>query len=117
MIGFRVFTGVALCLAWSACKPSAEVVTVTDTPAQVLYKHGKSVYQSYCTSCHNSDPKKNGAVGPDVFGSSKELIEARVLRAAYPPGYTPKRKSGVMVALPYLKKDIDALYAYLNDLQ
>ena len=80
----------------------------------------KSVHEPFrdaanCTACHNADPAKDGPLGPAIFGSSKELIEARVLRAEYPAGYTPKRKTKVMVALPQLKGDLDSLAAFLKN--
>jgi len=75
---------------------------------------GRAVYQVSCTACHNSDPKKPGALGPDVFGSSRILIEARVVRAQYPPNYKPKRTTKIMQPLPQLVHDVDALYKYLN---
>lgn len=77
-------------------------------------KRGKSIYLSSCTACHNSNPTLPGAVGPDVAGSSLELITARVLRAEYPPGYKPKRSSKLMTALPHLKEELPALSAFLN---
>lgn len=55
-----------------------------------------------------------GSVGPDIYGSSRELIEARILRQAYPDGYKPKRSTHVMPALQQLQGDIPALHAYLN---
>jgi mono/diheme cytochrome c family protein len=67
-----------------------------------------------CIACHAQDPSQDGALGPAVVGSSRELLEARVLRAEYPPGYTPKRDSQIMIALPHLANEIDALHAYLN---
>lgn len=90
--------------------------TPAESPSlsQTLSQKGKTSYQSHCTACHHADPKKNGAIGPDIWGSSRELIEARILRAAYPAGYKPKRSSHAMAALPHLKNDIDALTAYLN---
>ena len=36
------------------------------------------------------------------------------MRAEYPPGYTPKRDTRVMVAMPFLEKQIPALAAYLE---
>lgn len=79
-----------------------------------LASKGRAVYQSQCTACHNIDSKKPGSIGPEVWGSSKELLEARILRAEYPPGYTPKRPTRAMTALPHLANDIPALHAYLN---
>ena len=34
------------------------------------------------------------------------------MRAEYPPGYQPKRDSNLMIAMPHLKGEIDALHAY-----
>jgi mono/diheme cytochrome c family protein len=86
-------------------------------PAQALIAQGRSVYRTTCIACHNPDPKLPGSIGPDVYGSSKELLTARVLRAAYPPGYHPKRNTGAMAAFPSLSGQIDALHAYLNSPQ
>ena len=84
-------------------------------PTQVFSKdQGRIQYQTQCTACHNTDPKKPGSVGPEVFGSSKELLEARILRAQYPPGYLPKRKTHLMAPLPHLKTAIDSIFIYLN---
>jgi mono/diheme cytochrome c family protein len=75
---------------------------------------GRRVYLSNCTACHNPDPSRPGSVGPPIRGSSRALIEARVVRAAYPPGYTPKRKSRLMPAQPHLARSVDDLAAFLN---
>ncbi len=85
------------------------------TPDQ-LAVHGKTVYQLNCVACHGADPKVDGPVGPSIAGSSKELIEARVMRTQYPDDYKPKRTSHTMVALPHLQNEIPALHAYLNSL-
>jgi hypothetical protein len=60
------------------------------------------------------DPTQDGALGPAVAGASHELLEARVIKGGYPEGYTPKRATLVMVALPHLERDIDELTAYLG---
>lgn len=75
---------------------------------------GKRLYSTHCTACHSPNPKVDGAIGPAIAGSSQELIEARVLRGDYPPGYTAKRKTKLMTTFPFLKDDIPALHAYLN---
>ena len=74
---------------------------------------GRVTYMTYCVVCHNPNPKLAGGAGPDVAGASRELLEARVLHASYPPGYKPKRATKAMVALPFLAGKIDALAAYL----
>ena len=65
-------------------------------------------------TCHGPDPAQAGPVGPAVKGSSRELLEAKVLRGAYPPGYTPKRSTKVMVPMPALAGEIGALADYLR---
>lgn len=126
----RSFSGaLALCfllvLATVGCqcqKSSTESgATATNTteaapedPQATLLKRGKLVYETNCISCHNRDPKQRGGVGPDVWGSSLELLEARVIHGRYPEGYTPKQTSGAMAAMPFLKNDLAALHAHLN---
>ena len=102
--------------ALSSCdkKDAAPASSAQQDPRAALVQKGRSVYQAQCIACHNSDPRKAGGVGPDVWGSSRELIEARVLRAEYPAGYKPKRETRVMPAQPQFKNDIDAIHAYLN---
>lgn len=75
---------------------------------------GRQVWLGQCVSCHNTEPAKDGPVGPAVKGSSPELLEARVLRASYPPGYTPKRATKVMPARPDLAASIPDLVTYLR---
>jgi mono/diheme cytochrome c family protein len=83
------------------------------TDPKALAEKGRSYYLSSCIACHNSDPAKDGALGPAVASSSWELLEARVMRAEYPAGYTPKRDTRVMVAMPFLERQLPALAAYL----
>ncbi len=97
----------------AACTPKSGGETVTASGDE-LVSRGKAIYIGNCISCHNMDPKKDGAVGPSLFGSSLELVQQRVLKAQYPPGYNPKRETAQMVALPHLEKEIPALHAYLN---
>ena len=75
---------------------------------------GKQVYLSQCIACHNRDPSKNGPLGPAIKGSSRELLETRVLRGTYPPGYKPKRGSAIMKPMPQLAPAIDDLTAFLK---
>ena len=74
---------------------------------------GRTVYLAQCTACHATDPAQAGPVGPPVKGASRALLEARILHASYPPGYTPKRTSAVMQAMPQLASSIPDLAAYL----
>ena len=94
----------AVALALTGCEqrlsPSAE--------------RGRQVFLAQCVTCHGPDPAQAGPIGPAVKGSSRELLEAKVLRGAYPPGYTPKRSTKVMVPMPALAGEIGALADYLR---
>lgn len=79
-------------------------------------ERGRRIYLGACTTCHNPDPAIAGGTGPAIAGSSRELIEARVLRAGYPLGYTPQRPTKGMVPLPHLAPYIDDLAAFLSPL-
>ena len=75
---------------------------------------GKDAYVANCTSCHNRDPSKVGSTGPAITGSSPALLEAKILRRSYPPGYVPKRKSTAMPEYLRLKQAIPHFAAYLQ---
>jgi mono/diheme cytochrome c family protein len=107
----------AMAAATSSCKKdSAETSApaVPEDPQKALVSRGRTIYQSVCIACHNSDPKKAGTLGPDVWGSSLALLQARVIDGNYPAGYTPKRTTHVMQPLPQVQKDLPAIQAYLN---
>jgi mono/diheme cytochrome c family protein len=78
-------------------------------------ERGRQVYVSQCTACHAFQPSQPGPVGPEVKGATQALLEAKVLRGTYPPGYTPKRTTSVMPPQTHLAGDIDALAAYLKE--
>lgn len=75
---------------------------------------GKGVFLARCISCHSANPALDGPLGPAIKGSSLELLQARVLRGEYPPGYTPKRATKIMVKLPLTEDDVAHLHAFLN---
>ena len=89
----------------------------TKTPAGPESKaaEGRKAYVINCASCHNMNPALDGSIGPAIAGSSRALIEARVLHQAYPPGYTPRRTTHLMRAMPWLAPTIDDLMAFLAD--
>lgn len=80
-----------------------------------LVERGSVIYHSTCIACHAADPNQAGGLGPPIAGSPLELLRAKVLRNAYPPGYTPKRDTSNMVPLPYLEEDLPAIAAYLDE--
>ncbi len=76
-------------------------------------ERGGIIYMANCLVCHNADPNLPGSQGPPIAGSSRELVAARVLHLAYPPGYTPKRNTHAMRAIPTLAPEIGNLVAFL----
>jgi mono/diheme cytochrome c family protein len=83
-------------------------------PAPGDAARGRQVWLAQCVACHNADPAKDGTIGPAVKGASAALLQARVLHATYPPGYTPKRDTRVMPARPDLAPAIPDLTAFLR---
>ena len=127
-------TTVAVALAWIAIgcseggapstppSPTASTgsaPTLPPPPAEPeprdLVAEGRDAYLGNCIACHNPDPKLEGALGPPVWGASEELLEARIMRAEYPPGYTPKSTTTSMIAMPFLERKIAVIAAYLED--
>ncbi len=106
MTGRHVLLALAAALGLAGCGESAK--------PDPLAERGRQVYQSQCTQCHAPDPSQAGALGPPVKGASQALLEAKVVRGEYPPGYAPKRPTKVMAPLPALAPDIAALTAYLH---
>lgn len=92
---------------WTACNKR-------DPNEDPKIRTGRVLYQASCSACHNRNPGVDGALGPSVKGSSLELLKARVLHGTYPPGYTPKRDTKVMVKLPLTEPDVEAIHAFLN---
>jgi mono/diheme cytochrome c family protein len=108
----QVFFVITLCLVMSLNSCSKEkTASAKDQDSE----RGRSVYVANCVACHNSDPSKDGPIGPAIKGSPKELVETRVLRTAYPPGYMPKRNTKIMPTFPFLKEEIPYLAVYLSD--
>ncbi len=80
-----------------------------------LEREGMTIYKRECSVCHSMNARNDGPLGPPIAGSSIELLEARVLRLSYPPGYQPKRDTRQMFpALPHLAPKMRALHAFLD---
>ena len=84
---------------------------VAEDPAVV---RGRQAYLGNCIACHNMNPALAGSLGPEVKGATRELLEARILRAEYPPGYKAKRETVLMPAQPQLAGSIADLAAFLK---
>ena len=107
MLAGRVLVVIALAAGLAGCSGQGSSLSPEA-------ERGRQVYLAQCTSCHSSDPAQNGPLGPAAKGSSRELLEARLLRGAYPPGYTPKRPSAIMQPMPHLAGSLNDLAAYLR---
>jgi mono/diheme cytochrome c family protein len=106
-----LLTVIFLALAMSACSKDD---LGGETARGPDWQRGRAVYLANCIACHNSDPSKDGPIGPAIKGSPKELLETRVLTTSYPPGYKPKRPTQVMPQFPFLKEEIPYLAEYLR---
>lgn len=67
-----------------------------------------------CIACHNMNPAVDGAIGPAIKGSPKQLLEAKIVRGEYPEGYQPKRTTHTMPKQPAMGASVDDLSAFLN---
>ena len=111
--GRAVFIG-ALLLFLSCQKKESHPYSPFELKQKKLIKRGKAVYSTICSSCHNINPRLSGSTGPEIHGSSPELLRQKILFQKYPKGYIPKRKTKEMPALKEFEKDIPALHAFLN---
>ncbi len=111
MRGFQISFLLGIALLVGAC---GEAANPSKRDGGGDGNRGKQVYLAQCTACHASDPAKDGPLGPAVKGSSRELLEARILRGSYPAGYTPKRSTTLMPPQPTLESDIPDLATFLR---
>jgi mono/diheme cytochrome c family protein len=83
-------------------------------PEDPAVKRGRQVYVGTCIACHNMNPAMPGGVGPEIKGSPRVLLEAKLLRGEYPAGYKPKRETRLMPPQPQLEASIADLAAFLK---
>ena len=102
---------VALALGIAAAFPAC---SEGPSPAGPSAERGRQIFLAQCIACHNSDPALAGPLGPPVKGSPRELLEAKVLKGTYLPGYTPKRPTTLMPPQPALAPEIANLAAFLK---
>jgi mono/diheme cytochrome c family protein len=103
----RVLPAIAAATVLTACSEPSR-------PGGPAAERGRQVYLAQCIACHNPDPALAGPLGPPVKGTSRDLLEAKILRGTYPPGYTPKRSTSLMPAQPQLQPEIPNIAAFLQ---
>lgn len=86
-----------------------------------LIEKGRKLYVANCIRCHNKDPNLKGSIGPEVTDAPLEVMYSKVMTGKYPvnlpKGFVPKRKSRAMQAIPKLKNDIPAIWAYVQSVK
>ena len=93
-----------------ALTPPPSVTSAKGNPEE-----GERVYRESCMPCHGPDPALDGPIGPRIKGATPGLIEARVMRATYPPGFRPQRPTRLMPAMPQLQGALPHLAAFLAE--
>lgn len=89
----------------------ARISIPTDT---VQNLEGKRLYVSNCTRCHNANPTKPGAIGPELVTTPREVFATKVPTGKYPSGYSPKRRTKIMPKFPGLTNKTDLIYNYIR---
>jgi mono/diheme cytochrome c family protein len=84
-------------------------------PLSEAAQRGRGIYLNVCVACHSANPAQDGTLGPNLAGTTRELLEWRVVKGSYPPGYTPKRTTGGMPAFPHLAGQLDDLHAFIRE--
>jgi mono/diheme cytochrome c family protein len=103
----------AAAVAWcTACGSSEPLAPRLSDAAE----RGRATFVWACGACHNAqNPFADGITGPPVARASRELLEARIMRAEYPAGHRPKRDTQQMPAQPHLRERLDDLTAFLAE--
>jgi mono/diheme cytochrome c family protein len=105
-VRFRLWVSAVTILGLAGCgEPAGPSATA---------ERGRQIYLAQCSACHHPDPSQAGPLGPPVKGASRALLEAKLLRGTYPPGYTPRRPTTVMPPQPALASEIPALADFLQ---
>lgn len=81
---------------------------------ETINTEGRRLYIANCIRCHNVDPRKAGAIGPELFTTPLEVFRTKVPKGTYPSGYKPKRRSKIMPKFPSLADKVDFIYNYIQ---
>ncbi len=106
---------------FSQTKPSLPVKVQALSATAATIEKGRVLYVANCIRCHNKDPNVKGSIGPEVVDAPMPVMYSKVMTGKYPvplpPGFVPKRKSRAMQAIPKLKADIPAIWAYVQSVK
>ena len=78
------------------------------------YYRGETIYRQVCISCHNIDPRKVGALAPEIAGAELEVVRSMIMTGKPPEGVNPKWPDREMAPLPNLEDKIPDIYEYLR---
>lgn len=82
---------------------------------------GQRLYKANCLQCHNRDPNLKGPIGPEITDAPLEVMTSKIMTAKYPEklpaGFVPKRRTKAMRAIPKLKNDIPAIWAFVQSVK
>lgn len=120
LLGSLLFSSIVLATtALPAKKPVVAKPLVVADAATI--EKGRKIYVANCLRCHNKDPNIKGSIGPEVTDAPLEVMTSKVMTGKYPDplptGFVPKRKSRAMQAIPKLKDDIPAIWAYVQSVK
>lgn len=73
---------------------------------------GQTLFADNCLSCHGE--RGAGAFGPNIQGSSVELVTAKTQRGTYPKGYKPKHDTNYMPVIKLTEAEIKSIVEYLK---
>lgn len=101
-----------------ACQQESSVkkaiVDLSDPIDVSMLHRGEALYKNNCLTCHGANRSTPPQLGPEIWGSSKELIRSKVVLNSYPKGYKPKASTNLMATQSLDKSEIQSLFIFLN---
>lgn len=84
------------------------------SPTEMKLTEGKGLYVINCIRCHNANPTKAGAIGPELYTTPNNVFTTKVPNGTYPNGYAPKRRTKIMPKFKSLTTKTDLIYNYIR---
>lgn len=76
---------------------------------------GKQLYTKNCIRCHNADPSKAGAIGPELKTTPDNVFLGKVTKGVYPKDYKPKRKTKIMPKFKFSNEQVDQIIKHIKE--